>query len=700
LASSASDHDKLLLLRFDTAVAGGSTIALEQTHRLLAAYVSKNPAESARISASLRLRRRNDDAWTALANTSPTALNAAAEACLIGGHYLSSQRISEALVCFQFAIQGSPNLFEGRLGLADCFLQQRKFLDAERQFRFALRIRTSAESAWMGLGQCLLHTGRGAEALDAFSRVSGDMANSALMMAWRGTATSHAGNDDAAIALYRQALVHDPDCFDAVFGLALIEERRGALDEATRYYTHAYKLQPASNLALGNLVYCLRRMAAWSEMAAPEAELIARLERGDIGDYATQWMGIDVSAMTFFDIARRFIRAQSGLKVNAVAREFSPRNSLRLRVGYVSSDFRNHATSRLLVEVLEKHDRTRFEIFAYALKPRDDSNVGNRVAAACEHFVDVSNWPATRVAQRMLDDGIDVMVDLNGHTKGACSGLAALRPAPVIVNYLGYPGTMGDFVDYIIGDHYVTPIGSENEFSETIVRLPHSYQANDSQREIGAAATRTQHGLPENAIVACSFNQAWKLTPTIWAIWIRLLQNHRDLVLWLIDDNRWATQNLRQRAVDAGIAKERIVFSPRMAHPEHLARLALADIALDSAPCTSHTTGSDALWMGVPLVTLVGKTFDARVGESLLRAVGMPELITRSAHDYEEKLNALIGAPDVLKTLKRNLLDGRGDVRLFDSGAKARELERAYELMLERYRAGLVRIELDITVTP
>lgn len=695
-ARLADHRDKLLLLRFDVACAATNEMEVASSLRALRDYAGEEPAHAAKILASLRLRRRYHDAAALLSHLQPTAGNLAAEACLLGVEFVRANDFAKARSSFEFAIAGDPSLVEARLNFGDLLLLERAFLQASSHFEAAIRIEPGNANAWLGFGQSLLHMGRGEEALAAFAHVSSDIANSPLMIAWRGTATAHAGNDDAAIALYRQALARDPDCFDAVFGLALIQERRGALDEAARSYAHAHKLKPASNLALGNLVYCLRRMAAWNEMAAPEAELIARLERGDIGDYATQWMGMDLSATTFLRIARQFIRTQSALKVSAATREFPRREASRLRIGYVSSDFRNHATSRLLVEVLEKHDRTRFEIFAYALKPLDDSNVGKRIAAACERIVDVSQWPATRIAQRMLDDAIDVMVDLNGHTKGACSGLAALRPAPVIVNYLGYPGTMGDFVDYIIGDRYVTPPGSESEFSETIVRLPHSYQANDGRREVGAATTRAEHGLADDAIVACSFNQTWKLTPEIWAVWLRLLKNHRRLALWLIDDNRWATQNLRQHVRDAGIASDRLIFAPRMAHPEHLARLALADLALDPAPCTSHTTGSDALWMGVPLVTLVGRTFDARVGESLLRAVGMPELITRSMGDYEEKLNALIGAPEILKTSKQTLLERRVSMPLFDSSAQARALERAYEAMTERFRAGLSPVALDI----
>jgi len=266
----------------------------------------------------------------------------------------------------------------------------------------------------------------------------------------------------------------------------------------------------------------------------------------------------------------------------------------------------------------------------------------------------------------------------------------------VYVNYLGYPGTLGDYADYIIGDAWVTPPGSEAEFSEAIVRLPACYQPNDSLREVGAATTRAAHGLPDDAIVACSFNQAWKFTPEIWAIWMRLMQRHPRLVLWLLDENPWFADNLRAHAAAAGAARERLVFAPRVANAQHLARLALADLALDTVPCNSHTTAADALWMGVPLITLVGGTFAGRVGASLLHAVGLPELVTYSAAEYEVKLDALLSAPERLAALKQDLLARRASAPLYDSTSLARALERAYRTMVERHAAGLPPAAIDL----
>ncbi len=346
--------------------------------------------------------------------------------------------------------------------------------------------------------------------------------------------------------------------------------------------------------------------------------------------------------------------------------------------------------------------RSRFEVFGYALKPGDDSVIGQRVVAACEHFIDVAQWPLARIAERMRADGIDVLIDLNGHTKGARAGLVAAAPGAGDCELSRLSRHDGhDFVDYIIGDAIVIPPGTEDEFSEAVVRLPVCYQPNDSQREVGVPTQRAEHGLPENisterAIVACSFNQSWKFTPSIWAIWMDLLKAHPRVVLWLLDENPWATENLRAHAAALGLEHARLIFAPRLPHPQHLARLALADIAFDPAPCTSHTTGSDALRMGVPLVTLEGHSFDARVGASLLHAVGLPELVTRSEAEYAAKLAALIDAPAQLAALKASLLERCGSAALFDSAATTRALERAYVAMYARFRAGHAPAAIDL----
>ncbi len=700
-ANLPQERDKLALLRLDIAGASRDAAALAQALQAIGQIALAHAASAPKLVASLRLRGRRDDAWQLLRRLVP-ALPLAPEAFLVSVEFARAGDSATMRAACEYALQCDAALLPAQINLGGSYLAAREFLRALPHFEAATRLAPENQDAWLGLVQCRLNTGDGAGALGALEHLRGPLARSAQTLAWRASATAQGGDDNAAAALYRETIALDPNSFDAWFGLAQIAERRSDWPTVAQASARAWALQPQSNWALGMLVYSQRCMAAWDEMAAPWRELAARLTRGEVGDYATTLSSLDLPAAVLRDVAARFFRTQSALQVREVRkREFARRDSSRLRVAYLSADFRDHATSRLIAEVFEHHDRNQFEIFAYARKPNDGSAIGQRVAAACEHFIDVSRLSPQHLAARALDDGIDVLVDLNGHTKGECMGLAALRPAPVYVNYLGYPGTLGDYADYIIGDAFVTPPGSEAEFSEAVVRLPVCYQPNDSRREIGPATTRAEHALPqrigsEPAIVACSFNQAWKFTPAIWAIWMRLLQRHPRLVLWPLDENPWFADNLRAQAAAAGIAPERLVFAPRVANAQHLARLALADLALDTVPCNSHTTAADALWMGVPLVTLVGATFAGRVGASLLHAVGLPELIAHDAAEYEAKLDSLLSVPAKLDALKQELLARRDSAALYDSAALARALERAYRAMHARNVGGLAPAAIDL----
>lgn len=691
-----TDRDKLLFLRLDIARAANQPVAFADTLRRIDEAAKAAPDTGTRLVSSLRLRGLPQEAWNLLAQL-PAHTALAAEAYHLGLGFTRLGDASVARRCYEFALACNPGFVEAHVNLGDLLLRDRLFRAALPRFETAVRLQPHSEGALIGLGQCLLHTGNGKAALEIFAKVSGAVADSAQMLAWRATALAQGGDDAAALSLYRQVLDRDPRNYDAWFGNALIHDRGKNLEASAQAYAQACALQPQSNWTLGGLVFSLQCMADWPRWQAPHAELIGRLARGNVGDYAAPLSSLDLSGKALREVVAQFTRTQSALHVTEVRRRaFPPRNPGRLRVAYLSSDFRDHATSRLFVETLEHHDRERFEWFGFALNAADGSALGQRVAAAFEHFVEVANLSADEVAARILDAGIDVLVDLNGHTKNACTGLAALRPAPIIVNWLGYPGTMGDYVDYIVGDRHVIPAGCEDEFSEAVVRLPDCYQPNDRRRAIGTATDRTQHGLPEAAIVACSFNQSWKITPAIWAIWMRLLDSHPRLVLWLLDENPWFTQNLRREATQAGVDPDRLVFAPRVPQAEHLARLALADIALDTVPCNSHTTGSDALWMGVPMVTLVGDSFAGRVGASLLHAVGLPELVTHSEDEYAAKLDALIGAPDELTHLRATLLARRDQAALFDSKSTAHSLERAYALMHERRISGLPPAAIDL----
>ena len=394
---------------------------------------------------------------------------------------------------------------------------------------------------------------------------------------------------------------------------------------------------------------------------------------------------------------------QSRLRANAearagVAQEFAalaaatgPRDVRRsLRLGYLSGDFHMHATALLLAETLEAHDRECFELHAFSYGADDGSGMRQRLQATFDGFHDISAFDDAQAARAIHTEGIDILVDLKGYTAGTRSMVMAYRPAPVQVSYLGYPGTLGHgFCDYLISDRFITPPSSAPaHYSEALACLPHSYQPHGHAGPLPPAPGRAQAGLPDAGLVLCCFNQAYKFTPAVFGIWCDLLASVPGSVLWLLRDER-AEGNLRREALQRGVAPHRLVFAPDLPQTAHLARLQLADLVLDTSPYNAHTTASDALWAGVPLVTCAGDTFASRVAGSLLHAVGLPELVTNTLDDYRALALALATDPGRLEALRNRLAGLRANAALFDVVGYTRGLEAMYTAMWGRHVAGL-----------
>jgi predicted O-linked N-acetylglucosamine transferase (SPINDLY family) len=374
----------------------------------------------------------------------------------------------------------------------------------------------------------------------------------------------------------------------------------------------------------------------------------------------------------------------------ALGFDFSARGvQKRLRVGYLAWGFHRHAMANRMAQLFEHHDRGRFEVFAYAYGPDDGSATRARLRGASEHFVDVSQESYFAAARRIYGDGIDILVDLTGYTFGARPQILAPRPAPIQVNWLGYPGTMGaDWVDYLIADPFIISREQEPFYAERVVRLPDCYQINDRNREISdRVPSRKECGLPEQGLVFCCFNQACTILPETFDRWMRILRGVPGSVLWLAEANPRATENLRRAATERGVAAERLVFASRRDLPEYLAQYRLADLALDTYPYTSHATASDALWMGCPLVTRAGETFASRVAGSILINAGLRELVTQSAADCERKVLELATSPGRLKEIRGRLQASRDTCALFDAPRFVRNLEAVYEHMFGEYLA-------------
>jgi predicted O-linked N-acetylglucosamine transferase (SPINDLY family) len=363
----------------------------------------------------------------------------------------------------------------------------------------------------------------------------------------------------------------------------------------------------------------------------------------------------------------------------------------RLRLGYFSADFRRHAVGYLTVGMFEAHDRSRFELIAFAFGPPAPGAMRARIAAAFDQFIEVEDRSDADVALLAREMEIDIAVDLMGFTTNSRTGIFARRAAPLQVSYLGYPGTMGaDYIDYLIADTTVIPREDVRHYAEKIAYLPDTYWPFDSRLGVAERQfTRQEVGLPEQGFVFCCFNNNWKITPGVFDIWMRLLKRIEGSVLWLLEDNPAAGRNLGAEAGKRGIAAERLVFAPRMNLPEHLARHRLADLFLDTLPYNAHTTASDALWVGVPLLTRSGETFPGRVAASLLKAVGLPELITHTPEAYEALALEFATDAQKLGALRQRLAENRLTCPLFDTALFTRHIEAAFLAMWQRHASGL-----------
>jgi predicted O-linked N-acetylglucosamine transferase (SPINDLY family) len=446
--------------------------------------------------------------------------------------------------------------------------------------------------------------------------------------------------------------------------------------------------RPLSQIALG-----MMHMCDWSQRDALAARLAARMARPEpcvIETYALLG-GVDDPGLHRL-MGERFagaLRTVSEGRARPAARGVGEAGR-RLRVGYVSGDFNQHATSLLLAGVIEAHDRSRFEVFAYDYSAEDGSATRARMRAAFEHFVSIGQDGPVAAAARIAADGIDVLVDLKGYTERSRSEIFVLRPAPVQVNFLGYVGTQGaDWIDYVIADETVLPEAEYANWVETPVLMPASYYPNDRGRPVPVADTdRAAQGLPETGLVFCCFNNPFKISPEIFAVWMGLLRDVPGSVLWLYEGNGFVAGNLRAAAADLA---DRLVFAKPATLAAHLARHGCADVFLDTLPYGAHTTGADALWAGVPMVTCLGRSFASRVGASLVRAAGCPELVCGSLGQYAALARALAEDAGRRGALRERLIAARQTAPLFDAEAYARALERAYMLMAERARTGEAR---------
>jgi protein O-GlcNAc transferase len=610
--------------------------------------------------------------------------------CNRGNALKRLRRFDAALASYDRALAIDPVHADTLYSRGNALKDLGRLADALESYDGALRVRPRFAEAHAYRGLVLQALGRFEDALRSYDTALGIEPHNASFHNNRGTTLTAQHELEEALACFDRALALDGGLVDAHRNRGLVLQELDRLEESAASLARAFALDPGYEYLRGVWLLSRMQLGQWQDHAAHIAELSRQIERGSKASPAFA----AVALIGRPDLQRKTAEAWASHRCPAAsALGPIPRRARRgrVRIGYYSADFHDHATMQLMAELFERHDRSHFELIAFSFGPDREDAMRQRIRLAFDRFIDVRGESDKAVAEMSRKLDIDIAVDLKGYTAGERAAIFAHRAAPLQAAYLGYPGTTGGaHMDYLVADATVVPPQSAPWYAEKIVYLPHSYQPNDARRRISDRAfTRAELGLPASGFVFCSFNGSYKITPEVFDIWMRLLQSVAGSVLWLLQDNPVAARNLRSEAVRRGVAAERLVFAPRLPLPEHLARHRAADLFLDTLPCNAHTTASDALWAGLPVLTRIGEAFAGRVAASLLNAVELPEMIVSTAQHYEELAVALATSPQMLRSIREKLQRNRLSAALFDAARLARHLEDGYRQMHERYQSGL-----------
>ena len=541
-------------------------------------------------------------------------------------------------------------------------------------------------------GLALREMGRAQEALAEFDRLLA--AQPGHTGAWVNRAATLWRMDrlDEALESYGKALALDPDLPAALESRSnLLWTRHQALAPAIADLERALQVQPDLPYAAGNLLQLKMHAGDWGRFDQDKAMLDAAVRAGRPAAQPFVYQALSDSPADLQACARIYTAREypGSARTGFGARRADSKRTGKIRIGYVCGEFRAQATMYLAAGLFEQHDRTKFEVIAFDNGRDDGSAMRARVTAAFDKFISIASLSDRDAAARIRAEEVDILVNLNGYFGRMRMGVFALTPAPIQVNYLGFPGTLGaDYMDYILADGVVIPNGEEQYFDEKVVRLSGSYQVNDDKRTAVAAATRADQGLPQDAFVFCHFNYGYKILPAHFALWLNILRQAEGSVLWLLGGDPQFAQNLKAQAQSLGLDPQRLIFAPPLSLDAHVARMALGDLFLDSLPYNAHTTASDALWAGLPLLTCRGTGFAGRVAASLLKAVGLPELVTENLADYEKLALTLARDPVLLQHYRDRLKENRRKAPLFDTARTTRQIEAAYETMMARRSRG------------
>jgi protein O-GlcNAc transferase len=641
---------------------------------------------------------------------------------LLGAAFIQRGQPADGARRIEQALAVDPNRAEAYSNLSRAYVELGRAADAVAACDRALALAPAMAAAWFNRGNALLALGRADDAIASYrqslslapaypealnnlgttlhSQRQYDAAVEALdqavrlqpgfAAAWnnRGLSLKEQGRLADALASYEEALRIDPNSADALnnLGTALMEQRRHA--EAREVFARLVAVAPDYLYAQGNLLHAQLQCCDWSGYEAAVTRVTSGVCERPRTDFPFSFLCVSGSAAAQLSCARSYTADQYPPRTGAIAGGATRRDG-RLKVAYVSGDFGAHAVSYLLAEVLEAHDRARIETIGVSWGRHGDGPVRARMERSVEHFIDITGSSDEAVVARLRDLDVDIAVDLTGHTRGNRTGIFARRAAPVQVNFLGLPATMGAaYIDYLIADRFLVPEDRAPHYAESIAWMPDCFQPNDRRRAVPPAVDRTAVGLPAAGTVFCTFNNPAKLNPVMFAAWMEILRNAPDAVLWMVTTGEAVSTNLRREAEARGVAANRLVFAPHTDYAAHLARYACADLFLDSAPFNAGATAADALVMGLPVLTCPGDSFASRMAGSVLTCLGLDELVTSSLGEYVARARGLAAEPRRIEALKATLAARRASHVYFDADRYCRHLESALAQMHSRRLLG------------
>ena len=638
-----------------------------------------------------RALKRNQEAAAAYEKAIALRPSLAAAHCNLGLALIELGRPEDAIASFDKAIALEPGNAEALFGRGNALRNLQRLTDALSDYDKAIQVKPDYTEAYANRGATLCALNRLPEAGESYDKAIA-LQPTAETFKSAGDYCMRLNHIEPALVLYDSAIALRPDYSPAHYMRAIALRTLDRYGEALASLDKAIELNPTGAYSVGERLFVKSHLCHWEGLRADCDLLESMVARGIAACNPATVLSIPhtTPALLLKCAERHVADACPPHPVPNPGASAGRRRHDRIRLAYVSSNFRKHAGAFLTTGMFEEHDRDKFELFAISFTQDDGSELRTRLENAFEHFFEVREKNDDEIATLMMEHEIDIAVDLKGYSAGCRPGIFARRPAPVQVNYLGYPATMAaSYIDYIVADRIVIPEDEHPLYTEKVVYLPDTYQCNDSNHPIAKSVpTRAEAGLPPEGFVFCAFNNPYKLGPAIFDIWMRLLHQVPGSTLWILESRACAVENLRREAANRGIASERLVFAPKAPNPEHLARHQLADLFLDTLPLCAHTTASDALWAGLPVLTCVGNTFGGRVAASLLHAVGLPEMVTHSLAQYEARALALARDRSALAAIRAKLARNRDTHPLFDTRRFTRHIEKAYAGMWQRYCDG------------